>query len=129
VPSGSVISQNPTAGTSVAAGSAVALVVSTGPAPVIPDIPTMYPGKAQGTEVMLAWSDVTGEEGYDIGRAKLNDRKQSCNSLSVLATVGPDTTIATDARSGGGTYCYAVRAFNSAGASGWSNAVIVTVQK
>jgi len=36
VPSGSVISQNPAAGTSVAGGSAVALVVSTGPAPVTP---------------------------------------------------------------------------------------------
>ena len=39
MPAGSVISQNPTAGTSVAAGSAVNLVVSTGPAPVtVPDV-------------------------------------------------------------------------------------------
>ena len=39
VPAGNVISQNPTAGTSVAAGSAVNLVVSTGPAPVtVPDV-------------------------------------------------------------------------------------------
>lgn len=34
VPSGSVISQNPSAGAQVASGAAVALVVSTGPAPV-----------------------------------------------------------------------------------------------
>ena len=34
VPSGDVISQNPTSGTSVASGSAVDIVVSTGPAPV-----------------------------------------------------------------------------------------------
>jgi beta-lactam-binding protein with PASTA domain len=39
VPSGSVISQNPAAGTNVAAGSAVALVVSTGPAPGTPPPP------------------------------------------------------------------------------------------
>ena len=39
VPSGSVISQNPNAGTSVAAGSAVAMVVSTGPAPPPPPPP------------------------------------------------------------------------------------------
>ena len=39
VPSGSVISQNPAAGTSVAAGSAVALVVSTGPVPPPPPPP------------------------------------------------------------------------------------------
>jgi hypothetical protein len=39
VPAGSVISQNPVAGTSVAAGSAVALVVSTGPAGVsVPNV-------------------------------------------------------------------------------------------
>ncbi len=39
VPSGSVISQNPAAGTSVAAGSAVALVVSTGPVAPPPPAP------------------------------------------------------------------------------------------
>jgi MYXO-CTERM domain-containing protein len=39
VPSGNVISQNPAAGTSVTAGSAVALVVSTGPAPGTPPPP------------------------------------------------------------------------------------------
>ena len=39
VPSGSVISQNPAAGTNVAAGSAVALVVSTGPAAPPPPPP------------------------------------------------------------------------------------------
>jgi VWFA-related protein len=40
VPSGSVISQNPAAGTSVAAGSAVALVVSTGPSTPPPQPPS-----------------------------------------------------------------------------------------
>jgi beta-lactam-binding protein with PASTA domain len=40
VPSGRVISQNPAAGTSVAAGSAVALVVSTGPAAPPPPPPS-----------------------------------------------------------------------------------------
>ena len=39
MPAGNVISQNPTAGTSVAAGSAVNLVVSHGPAPVsVPNV-------------------------------------------------------------------------------------------
>jgi len=40
VPAGSVISQNPNAGTSVAAGSAVALVVSTGPV-AVPNVVNM----------------------------------------------------------------------------------------
>jgi len=46
VPSGSVISQNPAAGTSVAAGSAVALVVSTGP--VAPPPPPPPPSNGGG---------------------------------------------------------------------------------
>jgi len=49
VPSGSVISQNPAAGTSVAAGSAVALVVSTGPvAPPPPPPPPPSNGGGGG---------------------------------------------------------------------------------
>jgi hypothetical protein len=39
VPSGSVISQSPASGTNVAAGSAVAIVVSTGPVPPPPPPP------------------------------------------------------------------------------------------
>ncbi len=48
VPSGSVISQNPTAGTSVVAGSAVALVVSTGPATPPPPPPPSNSGGGGG---------------------------------------------------------------------------------
>jgi VWFA-related protein len=48
VPSGSVISQNPAAGTSVAAGSAVALVVSTGPVPPPPPPPPPPSGGGGG---------------------------------------------------------------------------------
>jgi VWFA-related protein len=49
VPSGSVISQNPAAGTSVAAGSAVALVVSTGPVPPPPPPPSGGGGGGGGS--------------------------------------------------------------------------------
>ena len=38
VPAGSVISQNPTVGTQVTIGSAIALVVSSGPPPVSVDV-------------------------------------------------------------------------------------------
>ena len=48
VPSGSVISQNPAAGTSVAAGSAVALVVSTGPVAPPPPPPPPPPSNGGG---------------------------------------------------------------------------------
>ena len=50
VPSGSVISQNPTAGTNVAAGSAVAIVVSTGAvAPPPPPPPSNNGGGGGGS--------------------------------------------------------------------------------
>ena len=48
VPSGSVISQNPAAGTSVAAGSAVSLVVSTGPVAPPPPPPSNGGGGGGG---------------------------------------------------------------------------------
>ena len=49
VPSGSVISQNPSAGTNVAAGSAVALVVSTGPTTPPPPPPSNDSGGGGGS--------------------------------------------------------------------------------
>jgi VWFA-related protein len=49
VPSGSVISQNPAAGTNVAAGSAVALVVSTGPVAPPPPPPSGGGGGGGGS--------------------------------------------------------------------------------
>jgi serine/threonine-protein kinase len=56
VPSGSVISQNPAAGTGVAAGSAVALVVSTGPvAPPPPPPPPPSSGGGGGGGSMGFW--------------------------------------------------------------------------
>jgi len=56
VPSGSVISQNPAAGTGVAAGSAVALVVSTGPvAPPPPPPPPPSSGGGGGGGSLGFW--------------------------------------------------------------------------
>jgi beta-lactam-binding protein with PASTA domain len=54
VPSGSVISQNPAAGTGVAAGSAVALVVSTGPVPPPPPPPSNNGGGGGGGSLGIA---------------------------------------------------------------------------
>jgi beta-lactam-binding protein with PASTA domain len=58
VPSGSVVSQNPAAGTSVAAGSAVALVVSTGPVapPPPPPPPPSNGGGGGGGGSMGFWT-------------------------------------------------------------------------
>ena len=68
VPSGSVISQNPAAGTSVAAGSAVALVVSTGPVapPPPPPPPPSNGGGGGGGGSMGFWT-----LGFGLGLAAL----------------------------------------------------------
>ena len=47
VPAGSVISQNPAGGTTVASGSSVSLVISTGPAPTVPNLVGMTQSAAQ----------------------------------------------------------------------------------
>ena len=59
VPLGSVISQNPAAGASVAAGSAVNLVVSSGPAPVPVLVPNVV-NQAQATATTaITWDPST----------------------------------------------------------------------
>src|SRR5206468_2047837 len=73
VPAGQVISQNPIAGTSVAAGSAVAFVVSLGPAPV----PVLVPNVVGLTQA-AAQTAITGA-GLGVGAIT------SANSATVPA--------------------------------------------
>jgi PASTA domain len=56
VPAGSVISQNPIAATQVAVGSAVNIVVSTGPAPASPIVDTVVFSDGSGTRTTPAFS-------------------------------------------------------------------------
>jgi len=72
VPSGSVISQNPAAGTNVAAGSAVAVVVSTGPAPPPPPPPPSNSGGGGGS---------LGLGSLALGLAALAARRRRRNSI------------------------------------------------
>ena len=57
VPSGSVISQNPIAETTVAAGSAVAMIVSSGPPVSVPNVAglTQAAAAAAITDAGLVW--------------------------------------------------------------------------
>ena len=55
VPAGRVISQDPTAGTSVAAGSAVALVVSTGSPVIVPDVVGLTQAAAAQQSPTRSW--------------------------------------------------------------------------
>jgi hypothetical protein len=130
VAAGSVISQSPGAGASVTAGSAVNLMVSTGPASVsVPDVPTMSPATVLRGSATLFWNNVAGETGYDVGWATYNTKKRACGALGILRTLAADVTTTTHTRSGGGTFCYAVRAFNASGTSAWSTILIVTIPR
>ena len=62
VPAGSVISQNPVAATQVATGSAVNIVVSTGPAPVSPTVDITVFSDGSGTRNTAAFSTAVAGE-------------------------------------------------------------------
>ena len=96
--------------------------------PPPPSTPTMGAATVAGKTVALSWSNVAGETGYDLARSSYNTRRNTCGALSLFKTVGADVTTTTDSRNSG-SYCYAVRAFNTGGASDWSSPIVVTVPK
>lgn len=69
------------------------------------------------TEIDLAWSNVVGNTGYRVERSL--DLESGFTLLTTLSTdvvVYSDTGLTTDT-----VYYYRIRAFNTAGGSGWSN--------
>jgi subtilisin family serine protease len=93
--------------------------VTTLPKADLPAIPALSSPTVSGKTVSLSWSSVTSASGYELGRSNYNTSKKTCNALSVIQSLPAGTLSTTDVRNKG-TYCYAVRAFNSAGTSGWS---------
>src|SRR5215813_13347709 len=69
-------------------------------------------------QVTLSWSDnSTNEDGFRIER-----RTSTTATYAEIAAVGENATSYTDVNlANGTTYCYRVRAYNAAGASGYSN--------
>ena len=92
-----------------------------------PATPTLNTPLVSGKTVTLSWGDVPSESGYELGRSNYNTSKKTCNALGVVQSLPANTTQTTEVRNKG-TYCYAVRAFNSGGISGWSNTGIATVR-
>jgi len=70
----------------------------------------------------LSWTDNSGnEDGFKIERCQGNN----CTNFVEIAQVGPNTTSFPDIGLTGKTwYRYRVRAFNSAGNSGYSNIAV-----
>ena len=91
----------------------------------IPPTPTGLTGSAVSTSrVDLSWSDVDGEEGYKIER-----KLSSSTTWAQIGTTTPNTTTFTDTDSGLQAetgYNYRVRAYTTAGNSGFSNTITVT---
>jgi len=128
VPAGNVISQSPLAAASVAPGSAVSLVVSTGPAVDTqpPSAPLNLSGTSSNTQVHLAWqssTDNVGVVGYIIYRSKkagvLGPQVATTSSTEWI-----DTAVAVADK-----FTYAIKAYDAAGnVSARSNWERVTVR-
>ena len=129
VPSGSVISQNPAAGTSVLPGSAVGLIVSTGPAPVVV-IAAPLNLKAtftNTTRIRLAWQDAsTNENNFAVWRSTNGaaavqigtvTRSAAQSTQTGVNVAYNDTTVIV-----GNTYDYYVIAVRTAAVAGTSTA-------
>jgi serine protease AprX len=89
------------------------------PPPTPPADPTGLSVTATTTStVALAWIDASGnEDGFTVQRCEGG----SCTSFTTIATLPAGATSYSDIGLNAGTsYSYRVRAFNSAGASGWS---------
>ena len=76
-------------------------------------------GAAHAAQLTLTWTDAsTNEDGFKIERAT-----GTAGAYGLLASVGADTTGYVDPTvAAGTTYCYRVRAYNTAGDSAYSNA-------
>jgi len=73
---------------------------------------------ANAGQLSLSWTDMSSDEnGFEIER-----KTGTGGTYSQIATVGSNVTSYTDPNlAGGSTYCYQVRAFNTAGDSPYSN--------
>jgi phosphatidylserine/phosphatidylglycerophosphate/cardiolipin synthase-like enzyme len=91
---------------------------------VVPPAPTGLTGTAvSSSRIDLSWNNVANEEGYKIER-----KLSSASTWTQVATRPADVTTYQD-QSGiaaGATYNYRVRAYSSAGNSGYSNTITVT---
>ena len=101
------------------------------PAAIAPTTPPAAPSGLVGAvlpsfAVRLTWRDTSANElGFRIERAQ-----GSQGTFALLTQVGVNATTFTDATARAGrTYRYRVQAFNTAGASGWSNTTTIRVRR
>jgi beta-lactam-binding protein with PASTA domain len=102
VPVGAVISQNPVAGTTVAAGSAVALAVSLGPAATVPDVVGLAQAAAETaiTDVGLTVGAVTQETSDTVPAGAVISQNPVAgttvavgSAVALVVSLGPPVTV------------------------------------
>jgi carboxypeptidase T len=101
---------------------------TTAVAPVPPAAPTNLKATAASIrQIDLSWTDnSTNEEGFRIERCK----GATCTKFAQITLMGPDVTAYTDSRlNARTTYCYRVRAYNTVGASAYSNIACATTPR
>lgn len=118
------VKANNAGGDSAASNVATATTLT---APTIPAAPTTLSAvAASASRVNLTWSDnSSNENGFQVWRTSNNGRSWT-NIANVSANTASFTDNAVNARK---TYSYAVRAFNDAGYSAYSNTATVTTPR
>ena len=98
-------------------GATYSFTTSGGGAAIPPAPTSLSAVPASPTRIDLAWEDVAGEEGYKIER-----KLASSSTWSQIATTGANVvTYANSGLATGTSYNYRVRAYTTAGNSGYSN--------
>ena len=123
VPMGSVISETPTAGTLVALGSSVALVISKGPAPTVPGAPTIGTATAGDAQATVTFSAPFSDGGSAI------TSYTATSSPGAMTATGSASPLTVTGLTNGTAYTFTVTATNAIGtgpASAASNSVTVT---
>ncbi len=84
----------------------------------------LYAASSSSSQINLTWMDIAGnEEGFKVERCT----GAGCTGFSQIAALGANvTTYADKGLVGSTTYTYRVRAYNSGGDSGYSNAAAAT---
>jgi hypothetical protein len=132
VPAGSVISSNPAAGATIAAGSPVALVVSLGPAApqgctAAPLAPSGLAASVSGRTLTLNWAAPSGPAANAPTSYLFEAGLTATSTLQTLGT-GSAATSFTQVSQVGGTFYVRVRGRNACGTGPVSNTVQVTLQ-
>src|SRR5712692_9645595 len=92
--------------------------------PVVLLVGAVGPTLARAAQLTLTWTDTSvNEDGFKIER-----KAGTTGTFAQVATVGANVTSYIDPNlTGGATYCYQVRAYNTAGNSAYSNTACGTV--